>query len=116
MYVRVQIEQGIDRDALAVPQQAVQRNDAGAERSLRRHATTTARSLQPVRARPRRSTSTGWSRTASRPGDRVVVDGFQKFVPGAIVRPVPWQRERSAGIRRAGADHALGAIAAVRDR
>ena len=29
MYVRVQIEQGIDPDALAVPQQAVRRNDAG---------------------------------------------------------------------------------------
>ena len=30
MYVRVQIVQGIDPDALAVPQQAVRRNDAGA--------------------------------------------------------------------------------------
>ncbi|MBN8966534.1 MAG: efflux RND transporter periplasmic adaptor subunit, partial [Rhizobiales bacterium] len=30
MYVRVQIEQGIDPDALAVPQQAVRRDDAGA--------------------------------------------------------------------------------------
>ena len=29
MYVRVQIEQGIDPDALAVPQQAIHRNDAG---------------------------------------------------------------------------------------
>ena len=30
MYVRVQIVQGVDPDALAVPQQAVRRNDAGA--------------------------------------------------------------------------------------
>ena len=30
-----------------------------------------------------------------KPGDRVVVDGFQKFVAGSIVRPVPWQRDRS---------------------
>jgi membrane fusion protein (multidrug efflux system) len=29
MYVRVQIEQGVDPDALAVPQQAVRRNDKG---------------------------------------------------------------------------------------
>ena len=35
MYVRVQIEQGIDPDALAVPQQAVRRNDAGAQRGVR---------------------------------------------------------------------------------
>ena len=29
MYVRVQIQQGIDRDALSIPQQAVQRNNTG---------------------------------------------------------------------------------------
>ena len=29
MYVRVQIEQGIDSDAIAVPQQAIQRNSGG---------------------------------------------------------------------------------------
>ena len=33
MYVRVQIEQGIDPDAIAVPQQAVQRNGGGAAKS-----------------------------------------------------------------------------------
>ena len=29
-------------------------------------------------------------------GDRVVVEGFQKFVAGERVRPVPWQQERTA--------------------
>jgi len=27
-----------------------------------------------------------------KPGDRVVVDGFQKMRPGAPVKPVPWTR------------------------
>jgi membrane fusion protein (multidrug efflux system) len=30
------------------------------------------------------------------PGDRVVVEGFQKFEPGDVVNPVPWQSTRSA--------------------
>ena len=48
MYVRVQIEQGIDPDALAVPQQAVRRNDAGVERSVRA-ARRQSRESQPIR-------------------------------------------------------------------
>jgi membrane fusion protein (multidrug efflux system) len=34
MYVRVQIEQGVDPDALAVPQQAVRHNDTGGSEVL----------------------------------------------------------------------------------
>jgi membrane fusion protein, multidrug efflux system len=30
------------------------------------------------------------------PGDRIVVEGFQKFEPGDVVAPVPWQATRSA--------------------
>ena len=56
MYVRVQIEQGIDPDALAVPQQAVRRNDAGRARCSW-FATTTAQAS-------RRSASAGPSTTA----------------------------------------------------
>ena len=35
MYVRVQIEQGIDSDAIAVPQQAIQRNSGGGSEAVR---------------------------------------------------------------------------------
>ena len=27
--------------------------------------------------------------------DRVVVEGFQKFAPGDIVRPVPWEQKQT---------------------
>jgi len=30
------------------------------------------------------------------PGDRVVVEGFQKFEPGDVVDPVPWQPTQAA--------------------
>jgi membrane fusion protein (multidrug efflux system) len=98
MYVRVQIEQGIDGDSLAVPQQAVQRDDAGGSRLFlvrddnRAHA-------RPVRVG--RVVDEQWLvLDGAQPGDRVIVEGFQKFAPGDIVDPVPWRpgQERRAEV------------------
>jgi membrane fusion protein, multidrug efflux system len=93
MYVRVQIEQGIDSDALAVPQQAIQRNDAGESEVY--IVTDDGRAIvRPVRIG--RVVDDHWLvQEGLKPGDRVVVDGFQKFVPGSLVNPVPWRRERN---------------------
>ena len=57
MYVRVQIEQGIDTDALAVPQQAIQRNDGGGSEVYVVRRRTTARVVAAGPHRPRASTS-----------------------------------------------------------
>jgi membrane fusion protein (multidrug efflux system) len=91
MYVRVQIEQGIDADALAVPQQAIRRNDAGgSEVHLVRDDNRTA--VQPVRLG--RVVDEQWLvLDGLKPADRVVVEGFQKFAPGDVVRPVPWEQK-----------------------
>jgi membrane fusion protein (multidrug efflux system) len=93
MYVRVQIEQGIDPDALAVPQQAVRRNDAGgSEVYLVRADSRTV--LSPVRLG--RVVDDHWLvLDGIKPGDRVIVDGFQKFVPGDPVSPTPWRDGRA---------------------
>jgi len=94
MYVRVQIVQGVDPDALAVPQQSVRRNDAGMSEVfvLRDDNRAVAR---PVRLG--RVVSGNWLiEEGLKPGDRIVVDGFQKFVAGDIVVPQPWQSERRA--------------------
>jgi membrane fusion protein (multidrug efflux system) len=93
MYVRVQIEQGIDSDALAVPQQAIQRNDAG--QSAVYVVTDDGRAIvQPVRTG--RVVDNHWLiQEGLKPGDRVVVDGFQKFVPGSRVNPVQWRPDRN---------------------
>jgi membrane fusion protein (multidrug efflux system) len=106
MYVRLQIEQGIDADSLAVPQQAVRRNDAGgSEVHLVRDDNRTA--VQPVPLG--RVVDEQWLvLDGLKPADRVVVEGFQKFAPGDIVRPVPWDQKRtttasaSVDLRRAG--------------
>jgi membrane fusion protein (multidrug efflux system) len=96
MYVRVLIEQGIDTDAIAVPQQAIQRNGGGGSEVFivkdDNHVAT-----QAVRTG---SVQDGkWFVTEGlKSGDRVVVEGFQKFSPGDKVRPLAWaEADASAG-------------------
>jgi membrane fusion protein (multidrug efflux system) len=88
MYVRVLIEQGIDTDAIAVPLQAIQRNGGGgSEVFVVKDDNRVA--VQPVRAG---SVQGGqWFVTEGlKAGDRVVVEGFQKFAAGDRVRPQSW--------------------------
>jgi membrane fusion protein, multidrug efflux system len=107
MYVRVQIEQGIDGDALTVPQQAVQRNDAGgSEVFVVKPDNRTV--LQPTRVG--RAIEQEWLVLEGlKQGDRVVVEGFQKFVAGDVVDPVPWlkMKEAETGSNQRRADAAI---------
>ena len=92
MYVRVQIEQGIDPDALAVPQQAVRRNDTGGSEVFLVRKDNRA-TIAPIRLG--RALEDRWLILEGvKPGDRVIVDGFQKFVPGDLVTPQPWKDQR----------------------
>ena len=94
MYVRVQIEQGTDGDALAVPKQAVQRNDTGGSEVYVVRPDNRA-VIKPMRAG--RVVDEQWLvLDGLDPGDRVVVEGFQKFEPGDVVDPVPWQPTQAA--------------------
>jgi membrane fusion protein (multidrug efflux system) len=94
MYVRVQIQQGTDGDALAVPQQAVQRNDTGGSEVYVVRPDNRA-VIKPMRAG--RVVDEQWLvLDGLDPGDRVVVEGFQKFEPGDVVDPVPWQPTQAA--------------------
>ncbi|SDJ09523.1 membrane fusion protein, multidrug efflux system [Bradyrhizobium lablabi] len=99
MYVRVQIEQGIDSDAIAVPQQAIQRNvGGGSEVFVVKDDNLVA--VQPVRTG---SIQDGhWLVTEGlKAGDRVVVEGFQKFAAGDKVRPQAWaEADASADVAR----------------
>jgi len=90
LYVRVAIEQGLQKDALAVPQQAVQRDTAGRAQLY---------VVKPDDTLELRSITTGrtygdrWVIEAGlKAGERVVVDGFQKVMPGARVAPQDWRR------------------------
>ncbi len=89
MYVRVQVEQGIDSDAIAVPQQAIQRdNGGGSEVFLVRDDNRVA--AQDVRTGSHQDGQ--WLVTDGlKKGDRVVVEGFQKFAAGDKVKPRAWK-------------------------
>lgn len=85
MYVRARIKQGIDSDAIAVPQQAIQRtNDGKAEVWVVKPDDTVV--LQPVEVGP--VVGTNWLiRDGLKAGERVVTEGFQKISAGVTVRP-----------------------------
>lgn len=102
MYVRVQIVQGIDPDALAVPQQSVRRNDAGDSEVYVVRDDNRAVAL-PVNLG--RAVGDHWLvEKGLKAGDRVIVDGFQKFVPGDLVDPKPWTRADAGSQRDARVD------------
>jgi len=89
MYVRVLIEQGIERSAFAVPQQAVQR-DAGGQASLL--VVNDDNKVEQRRVTVGRIVGDRWVISQGlQEGDRVVAEGFQKTAPGATVVPEPWQ-------------------------
>jgi membrane fusion protein (multidrug efflux system) len=104
MYVRVQIEQGVDPDALAVPQQAVRRNEKGGSEVFVVREDGRAKVTQ---VRLGRAIEDRWLiLDGVKPGDRVIVDGFQKFESGDRVTPKLWHDagHESQELPRADAD------------
>lgn len=89
MYVRVRVQQGVEPNAVAVPQQAVQRDSGGkslvyvvdAENKVVVRTVAVGRSVGD-----RFVIADGLAS-----GDRVVVEGFQKIKPGAVVAPAEWE-------------------------
>lgn len=90
MYVRIRIEQGIRHNAVAVPQQAIQRDTAGKPQLyvVKQDGTL---ELRPVTLGE--VTGNRWVvESGLAVGEQVVVEGFQKIRPGAKVAPQPWQQ------------------------
>lgn len=88
MYVRVRLEQGIEHNALAVPQQALQRTpDGGVSVVVVKDKMT---SQVPVKTGGMENGR--WIITDGlSAGDVVVVEGFQKIRPGVPVVASPWK-------------------------
>jgi membrane fusion protein (multidrug efflux system) len=89
MYVRTRIEQAVNDQAIAVPQQAVQRDPTGS--SVMLVGADGKVSVQPVKADIAQGNV--WIVSEGlKAGDRVIVEGFQKVRPGGVVKPVPWKQ------------------------
>ncbi|MEW5424934.1 efflux RND transporter periplasmic adaptor subunit [Amorphus sp. 3PC139-8] len=103
LYVRVLIEQGVQQNAIAVPRQAVQRDASGNARVFVVGEDSTAQVRQVSVGRV---IDDRWIiEEGLKPGDKVIVEGFQKIGPGAPVAPQPWQPKGTASEDKpAGAD------------
>ena len=93
MYVRVKLEQAQVGNAILLPQQAVTRSGQGdtvmvvdAEGKV---------APRPVKVGAQQGNSKV-NEGGLKPGEQVVVEGFQKIRPGAPVKAVPWQKPGSA--------------------
>ncbi len=88
LYVRVLIEQGVEKSAIAVPQQAIQR-DAGGKPQVWLVTADNVAELRPVRV-GRALADRVVIEDGLNGGEKVVVEGFQKLRPGAPVNPQAW--------------------------
>jgi membrane fusion protein, multidrug efflux system len=94
MYVRVRVDQGIDSDAIAVPQQAIQRNSGGGSEVF---VVGNDNRVAPQPVRTGAIQDGQWLVTEGlKAGDRVVVEGFQKFAAGDKVMPHAWTQASAA--------------------
>jgi membrane fusion protein (multidrug efflux system) len=96
MYVRGRIQQAALEGALAVPEQAVQRDTAGVAQLYIVKADATVEI---------RNVTLGWILDGRwvvteglNAGDKVIVEGFQKVAPGMKVNPQPWSNPALAQV------------------
>ncbi len=111
MYVRARLDQAVDKRAITVPQQAVQRSPQGATvLVVGSDGKVVVRSVKTDGAQ-----ANAWLISEGlQAGDRVVVEGFQKVKPGALVKTVQWPGAAStpaAGVAAAPATPATATAA-----
>jgi membrane fusion protein (multidrug efflux system) len=98
MYVRAQLGQAVNEQAITVPQQAVIRDQEGASvMVVDGNGKVTA---QPVKADSAQG-DTWIVSQGLKAGDRVIVEGLQKVKPGATVKPVAWKPQSPAAAQPA---------------
>jgi membrane fusion protein (multidrug efflux system) len=86
MYVRAQVQEGAEPNALLVPQRAVTRDRAGTATTL----VVTGGKVEQRALTTQRAVRNAWLVTAGiAAGDHVIVDGEQKVKPGMAVKEVP---------------------------
>ncbi len=86
--VRVKIQQGVYNNAYLVPQQAVERDEEGSRMKVLDDKNQVNTRLVEIA----RSVGNNWLVTSGlKDGEKFVVEGFQKIIPGVAVKPIPWK-------------------------
>ena len=89
MYVRVIIQQGVQRNAIAIPQQAVQRDGSGRSQV---YVVKDGKTAELRMVTTGRVVNDRWViENGLKTGEQIIVEGFQKLRPGAPVNPQPWK-------------------------
>lgn len=110
LFVKVKLPVGTNQGAIRLPQQAVTRGPAGDS------VLVVGEGNKPMPRKITVGASQGgdWVVTGGlQAGERVIVDGFQKMMPGAPVNPVPWVAPGAAPAAAPAAPAASGAPAAA---
>ena len=110
MYVRVRLAQAQVDNAILVPQQAVTRSNQGD--TVLVVGADNKPAPRPIKIGPAQGSD--WLvLDGLKPGEQVIVDGFQKMmVPGAPVKPVPWKAGGASGKAPAAASAPASAASA----
>ena len=87
MYVRAVLEEGVDENAILVPQQGVTRDYSGDATAL---LVDPSGKVEQKIIKVNRTIGDMWLVDEGlKPGDRVIVEGLQKAKPGSTVKAVP---------------------------
>ncbi len=87
MYVRAILEEGVDENAILVPQQGVTRDYSGDATAL---LVDPSGKVEQKIIKVSRTIGDKWLVDSGlKPGDRVIVEGVQKAKPGSVVKTVP---------------------------
>ncbi|OQY07806.1 MAG: efflux transporter periplasmic adaptor subunit [Desulfobacteraceae bacterium 4572_123] len=100
MFVRAVIKEGVNEQAILVPQQGVSRAHAGKPSSL---IVDTAGKVVQRMLTLDRAIGDKWLVSAGlAPGDRLIVEGMQRVRPGATVKAVPFEGTQTTSESEAG--------------
>ena len=94
MFVRAVIEEGVDEDAILVPQAALSRTPEGEGQVIVVDETGQTR---PQTVATQRAVGNEWVVTGLEPGTMIVTSGFQHFRPGDTVSVRGPQSQRAQG-------------------
>lgn len=88
MFVRTVVKEGVNQQAILVPQQAVSRDPKGNPLAL---VVDAAGKVEQRKLELDRTIGDQWLISAGlSPGDRIITEGMQKARPGAVVKAVPF--------------------------
>lgn len=94
MYVKAELVEGTQAQALMVPQRAVSRNEKGQPTTM---VVGAGNKIELRVLTAPRTIGDNWLVTAGvKAGDKVIVEGASMLQPGTVVKPAPWQPNAKA--------------------